>query len=375
MKKICYVSANGFIGGAEKVLINLAKMHKERGEEAYFILFKDGILHDELKNLNVKVFVLKNKFKLSCPLSLLKAIFEIRTILKKNDFTIIHSTMAYSHLVMGLSSMFMNTQNIWFQHGPVGGILDFLASFFKVDIILFNSDFLMKKHMNSFGFNKGKYAPKVIALPVKLEEPKYSEVLVLENELKLNNKFVIGSFGRISRGKNYELLIKAFSQLEMKDARLMIVGSPTSEADEEYLAELEDLCLKLDVRDEVLFISHQTNVSVYYKLLHLYVHSGVLDEGFGLTVAEAMYLGVPVISSPYGALEEFVRNNETAYAFYSREQSAVTNLKDLIVKSRQSDFEIKRMAKIAQENIKLKYSFSNFQIDVTDVYQFLKSID
>lgn len=375
MSKVFYISANGFIGGAEKVLLHLAKMHKENEESASFLLFNDGILKDELSKLGFPVFVLKNKFKLTSPIKLLRAIIEIRKILNENDFNIIHSTMAYAHLVMGISSLFMKKKRIWFQHGPVGGILDFLASFFSVDIILFNSDFLLEKHMNAFSLHKGRFAAKIIPLPVMLEEPNYAEILNTLKKLELTNKFIIGSFGRIARGKNYDLLINSFAKLDMDDARLVIMGSPASKQDELYHHELKELCSKLGVRDRVLFLNHQSDVSTYYKSLNLYVHAGVLDEGFGLTVAEAMYLGVPVVSSDYGALKDFVLHQETAYVVNTREISAVDNLKEMIVRERSNDVESKRISKVAQETIKLKYGYSNFQVAIVDVYQFLNSID
>ena len=141
MRKILYVSANGFIGGAESFLLNLAKMHADNKDNVYFLLFRNGVLASELKKLNMPVIILQNKFKLSSLVLLYKAVKEIRGILKKHEFNIIHSTMAYSHLMMGLSSMFLKCKKVWFQHGPVGGLLDFLASFFPVDIMLFNSKF------------------------------------------------------------------------------------------------------------------------------------------------------------------------------------------------------------------------------------------
>ena len=38
MKKILYVSANGFIGGAEKFLINVAKIHSETKDQVHFLI-------------------------------------------------------------------------------------------------------------------------------------------------------------------------------------------------------------------------------------------------------------------------------------------------------------------------------------------------
>jgi glycosyltransferase involved in cell wall biosynthesis len=375
MKAVLYVSANGFIGGAEKVVLILAQMHASKKENAYFLLFNDGPLKDEIAKLGFHPYVLKNKFKLRSFYSLFKAIQEIRELIKDWDYSIIHSTMAYSHLVMGLATPFSKKKKIWFQHGPVGGILDILASFFPMDIILFNSSYLLKKHMGGQTLFKGKFAPKVIPLPINLEEPKYSEVLILENKYQASGQFVVGSFGRIARGKNYDLLIKAFANIKIEKSLLFILGSPNSRSDEIYYKELKKLTHDLNIVNKVHFIPHQTNVNVYYKLLNCYVHPGILDEGFGLTVAEAMFLGTPVISSDYGALRDFVKNDETALVIKSRDRHAVDLLTSILLKSLSNEIERKKMSNLAQNNIKTKYNFSNFQVAITDVYQFLNSID
>jgi glycosyltransferase involved in cell wall biosynthesis len=375
MSKIVYVSPNGYIGGAEKVLINFAKMHAEKKEVAYFLLFNEGILVFELEKLGFKPYVIKNKFKLTSPIRLYKAINEIRSVLIEWDFNIIHSTMAYAHLVMGLATPFMKKRKVWFQHGPVAGILDSLASLFYVDVMLFNSHFLLEKHMGSFVLRRGRFIPKVIPLPVFFEEPKYSEVLILQNELQTNNKIVFGSFGRISRGKNYHLLIHAFAKLNLSHSLLIIMGSPNSKQDETYLKELKALAISYHLQDKVVFISHQNKVESYYKLLNFYIHPGTLDEGFGLTVAEAMFLGVPVISSNYGALNEFVKDNETALVVKSRDKNATELLVSAITRGLSNELETKKISKLGQDNIKAKYNQSNFHVAITDVYQFLTSID
>ena len=375
MKKILYVSANGFIGGAESFLLNLAKMHSDNKDNVYFLLFQTGVLETELKKLNLPVIVLHTKFQLSSPGAFFSAIKEIRTILKNYQVNIIHSTMAYSHLVMGLASLFLKCKRVWFQHGPVGGRLDFLASLFPVDIMLFNSHFLMDEHFSSLILRRGKHASKVIPLPVDMQEPSAIRVHSLKNKLNLKDHFAIGAFGRIARGKGYDILIKSFSELDMFDAKLFIVGSVTSPADELYFEELKELVQKLGVKENVYFIWHQTNFSTYFKAMDLFVHTSTIDEGFALTVAEAMYLGVPVICSPYGGLSDFVKDGETAKVIKTREDGAVENLKLLILHSREDIDQTNRMAETARELILAKYNFSSSYVAITDVYQYLDSIE
>ena len=185
MKKVLYVSANGFIGGAEKFLLNIAHVHSETKDQVHFLLFDNGSLETELKALNVPVTVLKNKFRVRNIFKLISAISEIKIFLKNHNFNTIHSTMSYSHFVMGLATPFTKINRVWFQHGPVGGIFDYLASIFRVDILLFSSHFLMEKHYSSFFLRQAKHGRKVIPLPVEIKTPKLVETFALKKSLNI----------------------------------------------------------------------------------------------------------------------------------------------------------------------------------------------
>jgi len=197
----------------------------------------------------------------------------------------------------------------------------------------------------------------------------------LKYKLNLKDHFAIGSFGRIARGKGYELVIKSLSELDMFDAKLFIVGTITSPADQVYYDELKAQVKSLGMEDVVQFIDHQTDFSVYFKAMDLFVHASTVDEGFGLTVAEAMYSGIPVICSPYGGISDFARDGETASVVKTREESAVENLKLLILNTREDAVRTKKIAQIAREFVLAKYSFSSSYVAITDVYQYLNSIE
>jgi glycosyltransferase involved in cell wall biosynthesis len=215
----------------------------------------------------------------------------------------------------------------------------------------------------------------VISLPVQPDEPNYSDVIHLEEILKLRDKYTIGSFGRMASGKNYELLINSFSNLKIENAHLLMIGSPSTKEDIIYYDSLKRLVTSLGLDAKVTFIKHQTNIIPYYKLLKIYIHPGVVSEGFGLTVAEAMYLGVPVVSSNYGAMEDFVLPNETGLVIKTRSEGAQEALTNSIIHAYTNELEMKKYSTVAQGNIKTRFSSSSFNVAITDVYQFLNSID
>ena len=375
MKKVLYVSANGYIGGAEKFLVNIASIHAETSDNVHFLLFENGPLEDELRRIGVPVTVLTQRFRVRNILELSRAILEIRTFLRKYNFHIIHSTMAYSQFVMGMSTIFSPVKRVWFQHGPIGGMFDVLASIFRVDILLFSSHYLMEKHYSSWFLRQARYGRKVIPLPVSFKLPKLTDAFALKKSLQLEGMFVLGMIGRITRGKGFEIAIRSFLDMNMPDTKLIIVGSANKPNDKIFLKELESLIKSKNAEDKVIFVPHQSNLSAVYKIIDIYLNPVTIDEGFGLAVAEAMAAGIPVISSPYGGLKEFVRENETAEIIYAKETDAVESLKLLIGNVRSNEIRAKTLAKNARELIESRFNYSQTYVAITDVYQYLASSD
>jgi glycosyltransferase involved in cell wall biosynthesis len=283
--------------------------------------------------------------------------------------------MGYVQFVMGLATIFKKVNRVWFQHGPIGGAVDYLASLFNVDVVLFSSHFLMEKHYSNRFLRKGGYGRKVIPLPIQIKEVKLLDAFALKKNLGLEGKFVIGMVGRIARGKGFDIGIKTFIDLNIADSKLIIVGGPNSDEDKKYYNELIKIVEDSNGTDKVQFIGKQLNVAPYYKVMDLFLNPVTIDEGFGLAVAEAMGMGIPVISSPYGGLSEFVKENETAELLLARNVDVIETLKLQIMKMKNDEVYSKKLTKNAKNLIESRFSFSQSYVAITDVYQFLNSID
>jgi glycosyltransferase involved in cell wall biosynthesis len=114
--------------------------------------------------------------------------------------------------------------------------------------------------------------------------------LARENvDLPADSYFI--AVGRLSRQKNYPLMLDAFAAARQRGARqhLVIVG------DGEDRAMLEARVRELNLSDAVHFLGHRDNPFPYIQRATALVLSS-LWEGFGLVLIEAMNLGVPCIA-------------------------------------------------------------------------------
>ena len=117
---------------------------------------------------------------------------------------------------------------------------------------------------------------------------------------------LVGIVGRVEPYKGQEDLIAALTRLDearRSHVRIVIIGS----ADQDEVARLKRLCEAGGVAGRVHFSGYVAGEpSDIMRQLDLLVVATRTFEGFGLTLAEAMSAGTPVLTTRVGAIPEFV---------------------------------------------------------------------
>jgi glycosyltransferase involved in cell wall biosynthesis len=106
-----------------------------------------------------------------------------------------------------------------------------------------------------------------------------------------NQPPVVLGAGRLTVQKDFRTLVRAFAEVRhQRLARLMILGEG------EQRASLEALSRELGIDQDVSLPGYQENPCAYMARAQVFVSSSVY-EGFGLVLAEALAMGVPVVST------------------------------------------------------------------------------
>jgi glycosyltransferase involved in cell wall biosynthesis len=100
----------------------------------------------------------------------------------------------------------------------------------------------------------------------------------------------IVTVGRMKAVKNHPLLLRAFAQLDLPDARLMFVG------DGEGRAALLSLAQEIGIADRVILAGFHSDPTPFYKTADVFALSSDY-EGFGNVIVEALACGTPVVST------------------------------------------------------------------------------
>jgi mannosyltransferase len=121
----------------------------------------------------------------------------------------------------------------------------------------------------------------------------------------LPGRYAIGSFGRVRAQKGSDVFVEAMCQLlpRFPDFTAVIVGAITPEQSG-FAKDLEKRIEAAGLRPRILIMGELPieEVQRWYQRLTIYVFSS-RNEGFGLTLIEAMAAGAALVASRAGAAE------------------------------------------------------------------------
>ena len=124
------------------------------------------------------------------------------------------------------------------------------------------------------------------------------------------------ALGRLDRRKGLELALEALAMVPR--AELDIVG------DGDERASLEEHASRVGVRDRVRFCGYERDDRDAIARADVAL-SSAREEGLGVALLEAMAMGRPVVAVPVGGIPEIVRDGETGWLAPERSAAALAN--------------------------------------------------
>jgi len=155
----------------------------------------------------------------------------------------------------------------------------------------------------------------------------------LWQELGFPGKYGIGIFGRVRKQKGVDLLIRAAIPLLKKhpDFTVIICGETTPE-NRPYQDKLQAEIDAAGLTERFIFLGKQPFAELP-KLFRAMTIVAALsrNEGFGLTILEAMASGATVIASEAGAWQDIVRDGVDGYIVPCDDLTATKGKLDLLM--------------------------------------------
>lgn len=372
MKKILFVVDERKMGGVSILLSDiLNNINTQKLEIDVLILHNNGNMLENLpKNITI---IYGSKFFRTIDYSFLE------TLKTLNPSLILNKFMLIMLMKTGLIKYFIKKERkeilkkkydkeIAFKDGFCGLFVGYGDAVEKIQWL--HCDYEMKdyleKYKNQFLKLYNEHFNKIIAIsePVKNKfNKKYKcedKTFVINNLVdtkkikklsetplrKKTNKMSIISVGRFHYMKGFPRLIRIFNRLNkenlLKNVNIQLIGDGP-----EY-EECSKMIEEMNLKNKLKLLGNKNNPFPYVKNSDLFI-LGSLYEPFGLTVIEALTLGVPVLAADTASIHEMLNEN-IGIIVDNDEQGLYEGLKYLIENPQQ--------IKLFKQNLK-KYNYDN----------------
>ena len=390
-KKIVFLDEGRGIGGAERNLINILTYLNNEKFELSVILCKKDKLYSIIKNLKVKVFLMKMPKFLSTSLEIgniriynpFNIIYDLFLVLFKsfkififlkshNDIQILQTNGMFEHIYGGIAAKLSKIKCIWhFQDIPVNFLfrffLNILAFIFPEKIIV------ISKKVKAVFFKKIQKKIVLIYNGIDLnrfklkDKDRYNRI---KNNFGIKDyEFVIGITSRLVYWKGHIVFLKAASILSKKFSNLkfLIVGDTTF-GNKKYLGRLKRLVEKLNIKDKVIFTGFIDNIEDILGIIDIFVHCSIRPEPFGLNIIEAMASEKLVIATDLGATDEIITNNKDGIIIKPNNPKILANTISEVIVSKEK---YNRIGISARQKVEERFCIYNYIKNISELYNSL----
>lgn len=303
------------IGGAERVVVNLANGFCTKGYNVHVVLLKQegqfiNALDDKCEIINLGVKRTRNAFP------------SIYRYIKTERPDVVISSIDHLNVAVLLVKQFLHTKTIIIEHnvvtndflsmvyhnGTLSGIVPSLMKILypKADRVIAVSESVKKSLIDKI--------PQLSNNVSVIYNPIFSQDILTKSKENVDdavikqwlNEFVIISVGRLERVKDYPTLIRAFAIVRQQgvDAKLVLLGDGTERNN------LENLVKQLHLTEHVYMPGFTDNPYKYISKANVFVLSSV-SEGLSSVLIEALGCGVPIVSTDCnGAPNEILDNGK-----------------------------------------------------------------
>jgi glycosyltransferase involved in cell wall biosynthesis len=296
-------------GGAETVMLSLAKSLRERGHNCTMGLLQMGWLNDELKKAGFETIIMRQKisYDLAC-------LWNLVALIRKRKIDIVHAHEFMMNTYGTLAGILTRTPVITTVHGKNyywekkrrRAAYRVVSRFSKMVAVSEDMGRFLAKEV---GISKRRITTIYNGVDFKGHNGSPSSRVAAATREALSipaQSPIIATVGRLVAVKDHSTLLKAAVKVirSCPAVIFLICG------DGELRGRLENEARELGIAENVRFAGFRNDIFDLLQISDVYVCSS-LSEGLSLSILEAMAAGKPVIATNVGGNPEVVVNGET----------------------------------------------------------------
>lgn len=280
------------IGGSERSAANISRL-LENHYELHFLLFNGSDIKYSYGGNLVDIDAPPKNSLVGKFINSFIRYFKVKRVLRQKRIDILYEFINIKNMLSFIS--YKNTKRI-ISARDFGKVQRYTENFHKAlskaDAMICNSEYIKDYYISKYP----EHEDKVFTVYNAIDGNEISNLTAEQTEKKYNDfvenhSKIILVAGRFCKEKGFEYMLEAFAKAtESMNLGLVMIGDGTYK--EKYLK----LIKELGIEDKVYFTGFQDNPYKYMGKSDIFVLSS-LSEGFPNVLAEAMSIGLPVISS------------------------------------------------------------------------------
>lgn len=360
--KIMYIVYSFTTGGTEKLLTDICNEMVKKSNDVFLYVVNNHYTQDMLSLVNKNVHIELENREIGDK-NILKTMKNISKFIKKNDIEIVHCNSLNSPELLLISKIFNPKIKIFYtihgmnQYKQLSKIRKIYRNLICNNIIAISN--CVKKDI----VDNGASFTKTITIYNALETNKFTVPTLKEFNKK---EPILGNVARIMpEVKGQDVLISAISKLKNNypSIKCYFAGA-TSESDGKSFIELKKQVKQRKLEENVFFVGNVKDVTSFLNKIDIFVLPSRF-EGFGLSLVEAMCMGVPIIASNIDGPSEIIKNEGYGKLFKSEDSNELAlKIKDII----ENYGTEKKIALKNVEKVRNKYNIVTMCDELQNIY-------
>lgn len=308
--RVLHVFPGNLFGGVERALLTMHQQRRWLDRVAMeFAACFPGRLTEELQAAGASVADL-GPVRLSRPWTVWRARRRLARLLRQSGYDLVNVHSAWSHVVFAPTARAAGVPVLFWVHDRLddGSWINRLARRIEPEAVLANSTYTL----SSVGATFPVAPAQCVYLPVAPVAGVGAARGEVRHELGCpDDSVVILCASRMDPMKGHRVLLQALVRLRPQPHwQCWIAGGAQRGAETRYLYELQSQARDCGLGDRVRFLGERRDVPRLLAGSDVYCQANVKPETFGLSFIEALWSGVPVVTSALGGAVEILNGHD-----------------------------------------------------------------
>jgi glycosyltransferase involved in cell wall biosynthesis len=306
--RVLHINAGNLYGGIETLLATLAwRRSLCPGVEPEFALCFEGRLSQELREAGVAVHLL-GEARVSRPWTVLRTRAQLRWLVCQGGYDVVVSHGCWPHALFAPVARAARLPVVFWAHDIAAGghWLERWAGRCRPDLVVANS----RATHASLGSLFPEVRTELLYLPVaapSLPDRKTARQQVRRELGCSESDVVIVTACRLEPWKGHTVLLEALgTRVDLPGWQWWLAGGAQRPQEASYLEGLKQRAAVRGLTGRVLFLGQRSDVPCLLAAADIHCQPNTGAEPFGIAFVEALYAGLPVVSTALGGALEII---------------------------------------------------------------------